>query len=139
MSEPMTDAEVVAQANALCRDLAGNQGWHVPEGHQFHEDPSPRAKVYWAAAKVAFEFLRQTDIDDAVSGLGPVEKEFAFDVLLSGFLRVKAPSEERAREILAEVFDGASMSVESDGLLPPVFEGSLADRPTLQEIDGEAI
>lgn len=65
--------------------------------------------------------------------------EFAFDVRLCAAIRVNADTEERAREILAEVFDAADLSVTSGGLLPATFEASLADRPRLFERDGDAV
>lgn len=139
MSEPLTDDQIVEQANALCRELAMAAGYETPEGHKFHEDPNPRAKVYWNQAKVSFEMLRHTDIDDAVAGLDQEPREFAFDLTLNGSIRVKAPTEDAAREILTECFEAASMSVQSDGRLPETFEVSLADRARLYEIDGVSV
>lgn len=70
-------------------------------------------------------------------------KEYAFDVILRGAIRVNADTELAAREVLAQVMDAAECNAGAwpDGA-PVLFEASLAadiHSPALYEVDGEAI
>jgi hypothetical protein len=70
----------------------------------------------------------------------PSGHEFMFDAKLFASIRIRAPDEATARKQLAEVLDGASLSVCHGGVdMPDTFEASVDGEPELMEVDGEAV
>jgi hypothetical protein len=65
----LTDAEIVANANALARVFYKCQGCQVPEGYRFDRALHPRERMCWQMAVAAFAELRDTDVEDALSNL----------------------------------------------------------------------
>jgi hypothetical protein len=59
----MIDNEIIAEANALARDFYGLMGYGVPKGYRFHRATHPKERLCWQMAVVAFERLRQTDVE----------------------------------------------------------------------------
>jgi hypothetical protein len=59
----MIDKEIIAEANALARDFYGLMGYGVPKGYRFHSATHPKERLCWQMAVVAFERLRQTDVE----------------------------------------------------------------------------
>ncbi|WP_048710496.1 hypothetical protein [Microvirga massiliensis] len=63
----MSDEEIVRQANDLARQLYALRGYSVREGYRFDRATHPHEREAWAAAVLAFEILRQTDVEDALA------------------------------------------------------------------------
>jgi hypothetical protein len=63
----MIDNEIIAEANALARDFYGLMGYGVPKGYRFHRATHPKERLCWQMAVVAFERLRQTDVERGAS------------------------------------------------------------------------
>lgn len=67
-------------------------------------------------------------------------KEYAFDATLFAVVRVKAETEEEARDKMADVIACLDISLERDGVTITEATASFAEGqdPVLFEIDGEA-
>ena len=71
---PRTDAEIVAQTEAMATVLAKADGWR-PEHYDtdgyspFRLSRHPRAQGYWTRACLAQELLTQTDVANAIANL----------------------------------------------------------------------
>jgi hypothetical protein len=68
------------------------------------------------------------------------QHEYEFDVKLFASVKIRAPDEATARRQLAEVLDGAELSVCHGGVdMPDVFTASIDGALDLLEVDGEAV
>lgn len=65
----MTDKELIDQANALARRFYAAMGYIVKSGFQFYNVAHPQERLCWELARIAFEELRDTDIEDALNNL----------------------------------------------------------------------
>jgi hypothetical protein len=59
-----TDEDLLTEANALAREFYALMGCAAPAGYRFDLASHPQERLCWQMAAVAFERLRQTDIDD---------------------------------------------------------------------------
>lgn len=65
--------------------------------------------------------------------------EYAFDITLKAAVRIKAPTEEMARQLLHEVFDCADCNFGGcRDNMPLTGEASLDGVPELYEVNGES-
>jgi hypothetical protein len=64
-----TDAEIVAIGLNLARRFYSDMGYMVPEGYRFYEARHPQEQSMWGLACIAFEELRDTSLDDALSSV----------------------------------------------------------------------
>lgn len=64
-----TDAEIVAQTEALADKFAAMDGWRRISDRPWHASTNPRSMRYWKQACLAQEVLTNTDVDNAVAGL----------------------------------------------------------------------
>jgi hypothetical protein len=62
MSDPI-DEEIRAEANALARDFHRLMGGRVRKGHRFDLATQPQERLCWQLTIVAFDRLRQVDIE----------------------------------------------------------------------------
>jgi hypothetical protein len=59
----VTDAEITAAANALAREFYALMGCRVRKGYRFDHASHPQERLCWQLARIAFERLRNTDIE----------------------------------------------------------------------------
>ncbi|MEJ2043684.1 MAG: hypothetical protein P8X74_03690 [Reinekea sp.] len=64
-----TDEQVINKANELAKIFYALRGYIVPDGYRFDKATHPHEKEAWAQSVAAFEFLRDTDVDDALSNV----------------------------------------------------------------------
>lgn len=76
-SSTMTDRELVAKAEALCERFADALGYKTNSNIPFHASENSRRQGIWQLARIAFEELQQTDIDDAVTIVSELDREAA--------------------------------------------------------------
>ena len=63
IDDTATDEEILAEANALARDFYALMGCRVRKGHRFDISTQPQERLCWQLAAVAFDRLRQIDIE----------------------------------------------------------------------------
>ncbi len=66
---PSTDAEIVALGLQLARRFYGDMGYQVPVGYRFYDASHPQERSMWGLACIAFEEIRDTSLDDALSAV----------------------------------------------------------------------
>lgn len=66
-----SDAEIVADCNALAVTLAELDGWVPGDPHRLrmHGSGNPRVAAYWQRAVVAYELLRNDCVESALSSV----------------------------------------------------------------------
>jgi hypothetical protein len=62
-----TDQQIVDAANRLAWKFAAADGWEYPQGFRFDQGGNSRILSCWELARIAFEDLTGTDINDAVA------------------------------------------------------------------------
>lgn len=60
---------LVKEANELAAQFFSTSGFEAKPGFRFDLSDSTRAKAAWQQVKVAYEYLRQTDIDEYLTEL----------------------------------------------------------------------
>lgn len=65
----MTNKEILDLANKLARQFYSLMGYQVPDGYRFDQATHPQEVLAWQQAKAAFEMLRHTDVDDAITSI----------------------------------------------------------------------
>ena len=68
--EQWDDEQIVAKANDLAREFYYRMGYQVKEGYRFDRATHPQEVMCWEFAAIAFERLRDTDIDNALAEIG---------------------------------------------------------------------
>lgn len=64
-----TDAQIVADANDLARELYSLMGYIAPLNFRFDRAPRLRERLCWMLAVAAYEHIEGTDVADALSNL----------------------------------------------------------------------
>ena len=62
----MSDDEIVKAANKMARCFYKAMGYKVKPSHKFYKAHHPQEVLCWNFARIAFDKLLKTDIDDAV-------------------------------------------------------------------------
>jgi hypothetical protein len=65
----VTDEEIVAAAIELAGEFYAMQGYSHRPGFKYWESPHPQEQLMWRMACHAFETLRGTDPEDALSNI----------------------------------------------------------------------
>lgn len=58
-----SDTQLLAEANALARELYASQGFVVPDRFQFATTDNHRAKQVWQLVRIAYHRIAGIDID----------------------------------------------------------------------------
>lgn len=66
--QPLSDAEIVKQANELARKFYKSMGYDIRKGFRFDKSGHPQELGCWRMACIAYAELRNTDPEDALSG-----------------------------------------------------------------------
>lgn len=65
----MTDEQIVEAAIELAGEFYAMQGYSHRPGFKYWESPHPQEQLMWRMACHAFEILRGTDPEDALSNI----------------------------------------------------------------------
>lgn len=68
-----TDAQIVAECNALAREFYMLHGYGVEKGYRFDKAHHPQELGMWLLAAMAYEHCTDTDPEDALSNLEDTE------------------------------------------------------------------
>lgn len=65
----MTDREIVEKCNELAREFYLHHGCQVKKGFRFDLSTHPQEQQMWRMAVFAFDFLLDTDVENALAEL----------------------------------------------------------------------
>lgn len=64
-----TNRQIVEDCNSLARLFYSAHGYQVPEGYRFDRASHPQELGMWNLAVLAFDYLQDTDVEDALMQL----------------------------------------------------------------------
>lgn len=73
--EGKTDRQLVDDANELARHFYKSFGYVTHDDYKFHEATHPQERGCWNLAVIAYEFLTDTDLENALAGIEEEEQD----------------------------------------------------------------
>lgn len=73
--EDKTNRELIRDANELARHFYKSMGYEVPDDYQFHQATHPQERGCWNLASIAYEFLTDTDLENALAVVEDEDEE----------------------------------------------------------------
>lgn len=69
LKQHLTDEELVEKALELARMFYSMLGYKVEVGFKFYDSKHPQEQMVWDMACEAFDFIRGSDVHDALSAI----------------------------------------------------------------------